>query len=91
MLIANKCDAEEKRVIPTEKGQQLAKNHSISFMETSALSNINIERAFTTLTHEILLAVCPPTEEEVEKPSKGKKKKMKLKNGEHNRHGGKCC
>lgn len=90
MLIGNKCDSDDKRVIPTERGQQLASNHSISFMETSALANINIEKSFTTLTHEILLAVCPPTEEETEKTHKGKKKKMKLKNREH-RHHGKCC
>lgn len=90
MLIANKCDADDKRVIPSEKGQQLASNHSITFIETSALANINVEKAFITLTHEILLAVCPPTEEEIEKPHKGKKKKMKLKKGEH-RHHGRCC
>ncbi|KAK3730105.1 hypothetical protein QZH41_013744, partial [Actinostola sp. cb2023] len=90
MLLGNKCDVDDKRVIPSDKGQQLASSHGISFMETSALANINVEKAFITLTHEILLAVCPPTEEETEKPHK-KKKKMKLKKREHRRSHGKCC
>ncbi|XP_031561626.1 ras-related protein Rab-10-like [Actinia tenebrosa] len=94
MLIGNKCDVPpEKRVISTERGEQLASYHSITFMETSALSNINIEKAFLTLTEEILLAVCPPTVEETEKNQKGKKKKkMKLKRERaHSGSRKRCC
>lgn len=36
---------------------QLAKQHGITFMETSAWTNVNIASAFTTLTKEILEAV----------------------------------
>jgi hypothetical protein len=75
MLLGNKCDVTpDNRVITLERGEQLATSHGITFMETSALSNINIEKAFTTLTEEILLAVCPPAVEETVKNHKGKKK-----------------
>ncbi|KAG2389060.1 hypothetical protein C9374_014460 [Naegleria lovaniensis] len=36
MLIGNKCDLIEKRVVEVERGQQLAKSYGIPFMETSA-------------------------------------------------------
>lgn len=92
MLIGNKCDVPlDKRVIPIERGEQLASYHNIPFMETSALQNINIEKAFIALTEEILLAVCPPAVEETEKNHKGKKKKMKLKKRTNSGSRKKCC
>uniref|UniRef100_UPI00358F2705 ras-related protein Rab-10 n=1 Tax=Myxine glutinosa TaxID=7769 RepID=UPI00358F2705 len=54
MLLGNKCDMEEKRLVPKEKGEQIAKEHGIRFFETSAKSNINIEEAFFTLAEDIL-------------------------------------
>jgi len=45
---------EEKRVVSTEKGEAIAREHSIRFMETSAKANINIDRAFSELAEAIL-------------------------------------
>ena len=42
MLIANKCDLEERRVVSTSEGQNLAEALSIPFMETSAETNTGI-------------------------------------------------
>ncbi|XP_048581174.1 ras-related protein Rab-10 isoform X3 [Nematostella vectensis] len=89
MLVGNKCDMDDKRVISKTKGEQLASSYGISFIETSALSNINVEKSFVVLTEDILNAVCPPTVEETEK-GKGKKKKMRLKN-EEGGYQKKCC
>ncbi|EMP32995.1 Ras-related protein Rab-10, partial [Chelonia mydas] len=54
MLLGNKCDMEEKRVVPKAKGEQIAREHGIRFFETSAKANINIEKAFLTLAEDIL-------------------------------------
>uniref|UniRef100_A0A8C9S0F5 small monomeric GTPase n=1 Tax=Scleropages formosus TaxID=113540 RepID=A0A8C9S0F5_SCLFO len=54
MLLGNKCDIEDKRVVPKAKGEQIAQEHGIRFFETSAKSNINIEKAFLTLAEDIL-------------------------------------
>uniref|UniRef100_A0A8C5YAR6 small monomeric GTPase n=1 Tax=Microcebus murinus TaxID=30608 RepID=A0A8C5YAR6_MICMU len=50
MLLGNKCDMEDKRVLPKGKGEQIARQHGIRFFETSAKANINIEKVFLTLT-----------------------------------------
>lgn len=53
ILIGNKCDWEEKRVVSTEQGQALADELGIPFLEVSAKSNINIEKAFYSLAGDI--------------------------------------
>lgn len=54
IIIGNKCDMEDRRVIPTEKGEAIAREHGIRFIETSAKANINIDRVFLELTDAIL-------------------------------------
>ena len=54
MLIGNKSDLEDKRVISLERGQEVAKHHGIPFVETSAKANVNIKRAFDDITMRIL-------------------------------------
>ncbi|KAI8642345.1 ras family-domain-containing protein [Parasitella parasitica] len=53
ILIGNKCDMEDKRVVSTEQGQTLAKELEIRFMETSAKANIGVEEAFFDLARDI--------------------------------------
>ena len=53
ILIGNKCDWEEKRAVTTERGQALADELGIPFLEVSAKSNINVEKAFYSLAAEI--------------------------------------
>lgn len=53
ILIGNKCDWEEKRVVSQEKGQALADELGIPFLEVSAKSNINIDKAFYSLAADI--------------------------------------
>lgn len=54
MIIGNKSDMDDRRVVGIEKGQDIAKNHNIPFYETSAKSNINIDKAFYEMSKIIL-------------------------------------
>lgn len=52
ILIGNKCDMADKRVISTQRGQDLANEYGIPFFETSAKSSINVEECFMSLAQE---------------------------------------
>jgi Ras-related protein Rab-8A len=53
ILIGNKCDMVDKKVIDAERGQALANEYGIKFVETSAKNSINLEEAFITLAKAI--------------------------------------
>uniref|UniRef100_A0A8D8UXQ7 Ras-related protein Rab-8A n=1 Tax=Cacopsylla melanoneura TaxID=428564 RepID=A0A8D8UXQ7_9HEMI len=53
MLLGNKCELEDKRQVSRERGEQLAIEYGIKFMETSAKNSINVEDAFFTLARDI--------------------------------------
>ena len=46
VLIGNKCDKEQLRMVSREEGEELAKEINAPFFETSAKTNINVEDAF---------------------------------------------
>lgn len=54
MILGNKCDMDDRRIVSKERGEQIAKEHGIRFLETSAKTNINIEQAFYNLAEDIL-------------------------------------
>ena len=49
ILIGNKSDMQDLRQIPYETGQELAKQHNMTFFETSAKDGSNINTAFEQL------------------------------------------
>ncbi|KAI7820097.1 small GTPase superfamily, partial [Kickxella alabastrina] len=53
ILIGNKCDIEDRRAVPKERGQALADKLNIKFKETSAKSNFQVEEAFLELAADI--------------------------------------
>ncbi|XP_037537296.1 ras-related protein Rab-8A-like [Nematolebias whitei] len=53
ILLGNKCDMNDRRQVSKERGEELALEYGIKFMETSAKSNINVENAFLTLARDI--------------------------------------
>ncbi|KAK6106353.1 Uncharacterized protein BM_BM5972 [Brugia malayi] len=54
MLLGNKCDMAERRVVSRERGEKIANDHGIRFLETSAKANIQIDKAFYDLAEAIL-------------------------------------
>ncbi|OQV25965.1 Ras-related protein Rab-3 [Hypsibius exemplaris] len=49
ILVGNKCDMEDDRVITTDRGRQLADQLGLEFFETSAKENTNVKAVFERL------------------------------------------
>jgi len=54
MLVGNKTDLEEKRVVENYRAKEFADDNGMSFMETSAKNGTNIDSAFEMLAVEII-------------------------------------
>merc|ERR1712037_813397 len=52
-ILGNKCDMNDRRQVSKERGEELAIEYGIKFMETSAKASINVEEAFFTLARDI--------------------------------------
>ena len=57
ILVGNKCDMEDERVISYERGKQLADSLGLQFFETSAKENINVRVSYLILSSCIYLLV----------------------------------
>ncbi|KAK9690198.1 hypothetical protein RND81_09G111000 [Saponaria officinalis] len=53
LLVGNKCDLVENKVVDTQMGQALADELGIPFLETSAKEALNVEKAFLTMAGAI--------------------------------------
>ena len=53
VVIGNKSDLEDQRQIPKEKGEEKAAKLEVAFLETSALSGENLDKAFELMMNEI--------------------------------------
>lgn len=58
ILIGNKSDWTDKKVVTEEQGRELAAELGIKFMETSAKANDGVEEAFFTLARFVLRSPC---------------------------------
>lgn len=53
MLLGNKADMTSERLIKTEDGEKLAKDHNVAFMETSAKTGLNVDLAFMAVARDL--------------------------------------
>ncbi|THG01581.1 hypothetical protein TEA_029761 [Camellia sinensis var. sinensis] len=53
LLVGNKCDLVENKVVDTQTAKAFADELGIPFLETSAKDSINVEQAFLTMAGEI--------------------------------------
>ena len=56
VLIGNKSDLEDKRVVSYNQGKEFADTYGLKFIETSAKKNLNVNEAFETLGRELMNA-----------------------------------
>ena len=54
IIIGNKIDKKDERLVPFEEANERADSYGVQYMETSAKSNENIDRAFESLSVQIL-------------------------------------
>jgi small GTP-binding protein len=53
VIIGNKSDLEDQRQVTKEQGQEKANQLEVAFMETSALSGDNLDKAFDMMINEV--------------------------------------
>ena len=54
-LVGNKIDLANEREITTEEAEEFAKNEKIKYIETSAVRNLKVTEAFTSLLNDIFI------------------------------------
>lgn len=54
MILGNKCDIDGKRAVSKDRGDAIAREYGVPFLETSAKANTNIDKAFNDLATAIL-------------------------------------
>ena len=73
VLVGNKCDLADQRVITTEQGEALAKKFgNCAFLESSAKTKVNVEQIFFDLIRQV------NKNEKVTNTTPGKKKRCML-------------
>ncbi|MED6273785.1 Ras- protein Rab-8B [Characodon lateralis] len=61
MILGNKCDMTDRRQVSKDRGEKLAIDYGVKFLETSAKSGLNVEEAFYTIARDILNNLCSKT------------------------------
>mmetsp|Transcript_14655 Transcript_14655/g.20919 ORF Transcript_14655/g.20919 Transcript_14655/m.20919 type:complete len:206 (+) Transcript_14655:145-762(+) len=53
ILVGNKCDMLDEKVVSSEEGQKLAKEFGMEFWESSAKNNVNVEQGFLSIARSV--------------------------------------
>ncbi len=89
ILIGNKIDLENERVVKKEEGEKLAKDYEVSFMETSNQTGQNIQESVIALVSKIHEIKKKETKEETEIYNSSNKLQTKKHKNEKKKK--KCC
>lgn len=57
ILVGNKCDLEEERIVTEEEGREIAENNKMNFLEASGKNGTNVKETFYLLAEEIIKGV----------------------------------
>ena len=57
ILVGNKCDLEEERIVTEEEGREIAENNKMNFLEASGKIGTNVNETFSLLAEEIIKGV----------------------------------
>ncbi|CCD26082.2 Rab family GTPase YPT1 NDAI_0G03050 [Naumovozyma dairenensis CBS 421] len=71
LLVGNKCDLEDKRVVEYDVAKEFADSNKMPFLETSALNSTNVEEAFLTMARQIKESMNQQKMEDSNAASKG--------------------
>ena len=52
LLIGNKCELEDRRQVKTDRAEKYAAENDMQYIETSAISTVNVREAFIKLIKE---------------------------------------
>ena len=91
ILVGNKSDLTDKRVVTTEMGEEKAKDFGVPFMETSALNSDNVDKAFNTMIEDIASKVGTAKDEEEFEVISEQKNSVVLNTNEKAKEEEKCC
>lgn len=53
ILVGNKCDMLDEKVVSTEEGKRLAEEFNMQFWETSAKNDVNVEQSFHSIAKSV--------------------------------------
>jgi Ras-related protein Rab-8A len=53
ILVGNKCDMLDEKVVSTEEGKKLAEEFNMQFWETSAKNGVNVEQCFHSIAKSV--------------------------------------
>ena len=87
IIVGNKSDLTEKRVVTYEEGKKYSEEHGYNFYETSAMTGTNVKAAFNDIFEQLYNLF----EEEITGRKKTKKDKISLKENQKGKKKNICC
>ncbi|CAG9804313.1 ras-related protein Rab-35 [Chironomus tepperi] len=88
VLVGNKNDDPQRKVVLTEDAQRFANQMGIQLFETSAKDNLNVEEMFLAITEKVLRHKKQTQRQQIEQESEGR---IKVNNSRDQKKKKKCC